>query len=174
MTGEREERDVQEIHACSKLKRKNSMDTLQLLAVFTGSIAALLGLCVMPIVMGFRAERRKRECEHLERMKALELGRRLPGEEVKARWAVPYQIAVSIGSGVPGTAFGCAWLATMTTGYHEAMWIAAAIAGLGGAICGTILAATVYTKSGSMMDEMEPTGKPYVHEDAYDVVSSRG
>ena len=154
------------------------MGTLEIVAIFAGGIALLGGLCVLPIVLSFRSDRRKRELDHTERMKALEMGRPIPGEEWKTRWAVPYQIAVSIGAGVPATAFGSAFLATLMTGYHEGAWLGATITGLGGAICGTILATTALAKLGAAGElsstEFPGTGKPSFTEDAYDVVSSRG
>jgi len=151
---------------------------LMIIAMLAGGLALLGGLCILPIVLSFRSDRRKRELDHIERIKALEMGRPIPGEEWKTRWAVPYQIAVSIGVGVPATAFGCAFLATMMTGYHDGIWIAAGIAGLGSAICGKTLAATVFAKLGTAGEDpstgLNATGKPYVTDDAYDVVSSRG
>jgi hypothetical protein len=151
------------------------MDTLPLLAIFLGGMAALWGMIIFPISLSFKADRRKREFEHMERMKALEMGRRFPGEESKTNWPIPYQVAVSIGAGVPSAVFCFAWLTSMMTGYHDGVWIPAAIVGLGGVISGTVLAGTAFAKLGSFGNDGSPdTGKPYVADDAYDVVSARG
>ncbi len=111
-------------------------------------------------------------------MTALELGRPVPGEDVKVRWPVPYQIAVLIGAGVPIVAFTCSWLTSMQTGYQDGIWLASMIVGLGGVISGSVLAYQVFAHSGATggleSAEMPHNGKPYVTDDAYDVVSSRG
>ncbi len=154
------------------------MRDAEVIALLAGGVALLFGLCVLPIVLSFRSDRRKRELDHLERMKALEMGRPIPGEEWKTGWPVPYQIAASIGAGVPSVAFVSAFLATLLTGFHDGAWIAALITGLGGVICGMILGMAALEKLGT---DGEPSpqgfsgnGKPSIVEDAYDVVSSRG
>ena len=60
--------------------------------------------------------------EHIERMKALELGRTLPQDEP---WLSPVRIAVLIGGVVPLGAFVTVGIATAAVGFHEAMWLAA-------------------------------------------------
>jgi hypothetical protein len=136
-----------------------------------GFIAVIGGLAIAPvaIVLTQRHERRKRELEHIERMRALELGRILPQDEP---WWSPARIALLIGAGVPSVAYLSVGLASTSVGYHEGMWIAAAIVGMSGVISGSILAG----QSLNRYKTSEPfdASKPSVEEDAYDVVSARG
>jgi hypothetical protein len=135
-----------------------------------GYIAVLGGLSTAPlaIVLSQKNERRKREMEHIERMKALEFGRTLPQDEP---WWSPQRIAVVIGGMVPLGVFVSAAFATSAVGYHETVWIAAAMVGIASVISGSILAAQSLKEQGSKPLNAD---KPYVEEDAYDVVSARG
>jgi hypothetical protein len=121
------------------------------------------------IVLHHRSERRKRELEHIERMRALELGRTLPQDEP---WWSPLRIALLIGAGVPSVAFLSAGLTTLAAGYHESMWIAVGMTGISSVICGSILAGQSLNRQKT--SEPLDAPKPYVDEDAYDVVSARG
>ena len=154
------------------------MQTMPILPILAVVLASIFGLCVLPITLAFKADRRKREMEHIERMTALEMGRPIPGEQLKVRWPVPYQIAVAIGAGVPIVAFTCSWLTSMQTGYQDGIWLASMIVGLGGVISGSVLAFQVFARSGATSGlesaEMPHNGKPFITDDAYDVVSSRG
>jgi hypothetical protein len=136
-----------------------------------GYIAVIGGLSIAPlaIYMTQKSERRKRELEHIERLKALEFGRTLPQDEP---WWSPQKIAVVIGGVVPIVAFVSAGVATSSAGFHDGMWIAASSVGMASVISASILAGHSYRKAdaGSPLD----TTKPYVEEDAYDVVSARG
>src|SRR5262249_2561702 len=104
-----------------------------------------------------------------ERMRALELGRTLPQDEP---WWTPPRIGLSIGAGVPIGVFVSTAISSMFIGFHEGMWIAAAIVGTSGAIGGSMIAAQSLDpkKSGPKAASV----KPYVEEDAYDVVAARG
>jgi hypothetical protein len=126
-------------------------------------------MCGMPIVLHFRNEARKRELEHLERLKAIEFGRTLPQDE---RWWSPGWTTLAIGAGVPVGVFICVLLAAAQVGYHESMWIAAAMVGTSSVICGTILAYQSFAARN--MGYERDAGKPQIEEDAYDVVASRG
>ena len=136
-----------------------------------GFIAVVGGLAIAPlaIVLGQRHERRKRELEHIERLRALELGRVLPQDEP---WWSPARIAWLIGAGVPLGAFLSVGLASRSVGYHEGMWIAAAMVGMCGVISGSILAGQSLSRRKTTEQIGDP--KPLVDEDAYDVVSARG
>ena len=127
----------------------------------------VLGATFIPIILGFRHARRTRELDHAERMKALEVGRPMPGEGKNEPSSNSSRIALSIGAGVPIGVFGCAWLTSTAAGYHESIWIASALVGTAGVVCGSILAAL------SIKSE-KSSAKPVVEEDAYDVVASRG
>ncbi len=153
-----------------------------------GEVAALFALflsaaVMMPFFLHFRGERRKRELEHIERMRAIEVGRPYPGDNKFwfsgiPQWVVPHIIAVLIGAVVPLGVFLCAFLANLVVGFHKDIWIAAGMVGLGSVICGTVLAGGAFQKFASS-DESEGfasyrNSKPHVEDDAYDVVSSRG
>jgi hypothetical protein len=136
------------------------------LFVLTAVGLLAFGATFVPIIWGLKQARRNRELEHMERMKALEMGQPLLGAGKNQPPPVAHT-AVAIGTRVPIGVFGCAWLASMTVGYQETIWIMAGVVGLGAVICGTILAKQ------SVGWEMS-AAKPHVEEDAYDVVASRG
>jgi hypothetical protein len=142
------------------------MDTAGVVLAFIAVVGGL-SLSVLPIGLHYRNERRKREMEHIERIKALELGRTLPQDEP---WWSPLRIALLIGAGVPVGVFLSVCIASLAVGFHEPMWIAAGMVGTSGVICGSILAGHSFQtrKASSPLD-----AKPDVEEDAYDVVSSR-
>ncbi len=90
-----------------------AMDTLQTGAVMVVFAFVVLSVLTLPILFHFRVERRKREFEHLERMRSLELGRPFGGDKkfglpAIPQWAVPHLVAASIGAVVPLGVFGCA------------------------------------------------------------------
>jgi hypothetical protein len=139
-----------------------NLDSAVLLAVGV----LVFGVTFVPIIWGLKHARRKAEWEHMERMKALEMGRPLPGE-VKSPPRPASHAGIAIGTSVPIGVFGCAWLASLTAGYEETMWIMAGVVGLGAVICGTILAKQ------SIGSEIS-AAKPHIEDDAYDVVARRG
>jgi hypothetical protein len=136
-----------------------------------GYIAVIGGLmfAAVPIAFHHQREKRKRELEHIERMRALELGRTLPQD---VPWLSPTKIGALMGTIVPIGVFVPAWLATQLAGYHETIWVAAAMVGLAAVIGGsTLVVSSLKHEAGSSDADVT---KPYVEEDAYDVVSSRG
>jgi hypothetical protein len=138
-----------------------------------GFVLAFLGIGIayFAIHLGIRHDRYKRELEHKERMRALELGRSLPGD---AAWLSPATLALMIAGGVPIGIFACASVATVQAGFHADVWIAAAIAGLGSVVCGTVLAALSSARTDRAHQPAELALKPEIADDAYDVVSARG
>jgi hypothetical protein len=136
-----------------------------------GYIAVIGGMTIAPLAIwrGARIAHRKRELEHMERMRAMELGLTLPQDEPRLS---PSKIGAMIAVAVPLGAFISAATATSEAGYHEVIWLAAAMAGTAGVICGSVLVTTAIRKPAhSSAPAIE---KPYIEEDAYDVVSSRG
>jgi uncharacterized membrane protein len=136
-----------------------------------GFISVIGGLSVgaMAIILGIRHDRQKREMEHIERMKALESGRTLPQDEP---WLSPAKLAALIGGVVPLGVFVSVGTATTSSGYHEEMWLAAMSVGMAGVISGAVVA--VHSNRSRKTSDSVAVAKPYVEEDAYDVVSSRG
>ena len=133
------------------------------------AIVGGLGIAALAIVLGIRHDWRKRELEHLERMRAMELGRKLPQDEP---WMSPAKIGAAVAILVPIGAFISVYRATEVAGYHEPMWLAVVIVGVAAVISGSVVVATS-TKKGATPSETA-SAKPIIEEDAYDVVSSRG
>ncbi len=122
----------------------------------------------IPVFLGLRHERWKRQLEHTERMRALEMGRALPGDE---SWWTPPKVGLMIAAGVPVGTFFFAALATGAAGFQEGIWIPTMTVSLAAVIGGSIVAARApQTATGSAQD----VHKPVLEEDAYDVVSARG
>jgi heme/copper-type cytochrome/quinol oxidase subunit 2 len=119
-----------------------------LLFVGIGTGALLLLVFGMFLWMVMRHYRRSRELEHLERMKAIELGKPLDSpeqEEVHQKYGYnAFWIAFWIGAAVPVSA---AWAASYAVtqgnvkdlGVTLAMWISVAVLGVAGVICATVL-----------------------------------
>jgi hypothetical protein len=136
-----------------------------------GFISVIGGLTIggIAVILGIRHDRQKRELEHIERMKALEFGRTLPQD---APWLTPTKVGALIGGVVPLGVFVSVGTATSSAGFHEGMWVAAAMVGIFSVISGAVVAGLSYNHQ-KAADQAE-VAKPYVEEDAYDVVSSRG
>jgi hypothetical protein len=100
-------------------------------------VAISMPIILVPVILGLRHARIERECEHAERMKALELGRTLPGDEP---WWSPARISVAIGAGVPIGVFLCALAANHQGPPHIGIWISASLVGIAGIAGGTTLA----------------------------------
>jgi hypothetical protein len=146
-------------------------NVMDIAGIILGYVAVIGGLSIAPIaiIVGNRQQQRKRELEHIERMKALEYGRTLPQDEP---WLSPMKIGALIGIVVPIGAFLLAGLTTARAGFHDGIWVATVLVGSAAVICGTIL---VMASFRSPAAPSEPAVvKPYVEEDAYDVVASRG
>jgi hypothetical protein len=133
------------------------------------AIVGGLGIAALAIVMGIRHDRRKRELEHIERMKALELGRTLPRDEP---WLSPAKIGAAIAILVPIGAFASASESARSTHDSEAVWMATFLVSIAAVISGAVVVAMSIKKRATPSETA--TAKPFVEEDAYDVVSSRG
>jgi hypothetical protein len=151
------------------------MDGQSWLFVFVPSIIILgFTVSILPIVLAFRHSRRKLELDHAERMKAIELGRPVPrqNKDEDRPWTMAARLAMALGVVVPLGSLGSAFFASLALGFHPEMWVMAGMVGLGGVLCGGILAGHTF---GANQRSPEHTDlKPYVEEDAYDVVGARG
>jgi hypothetical protein len=135
-------------------------------------LAILLPIILVPIILGIRYARCRRELEHAERIKALELGRSL--HTADSWWTLP-RISVAIGAGVPAAVFFCAWQASESLQDPEPAWISAGFVGMTAVISGSVLAARYYLRHDeSAHDARGLDGKTRIDADAFDVVSSRG
>ncbi|MCU0705255.1 MAG: hypothetical protein MUF18_14890 [Fimbriiglobus sp.] len=103
-----------------------------------GGVAAFFGGIALLVWMDHRAKHRRREFEHVERMKAIELGRPLEDATV-AR----YKALGAIGVAVPIVAFSAGLLGSvMALGINEPMWKAVAFC-INWVVCGAVPAAVV-------------------------------
>jgi threonine/homoserine/homoserine lactone efflux protein len=139
-----------------------------------GFLLAFLGMGIgyYAVHFGIRLERTKRELEHKERMRALELGRSLPGD---GSWLSPLRAGVLVAAAVPIGVIGFASLSSLGMGYQEGTWQVAGVVSCFAVVCGTVL-----TSLASARQSQEPRENParvdkeHVEDDAYDVVSARG
>jgi hypothetical protein len=143
---------------------------------------------IVPIIGGLMYARRERLLTHAERMRALELGARLPDDAATARVRASSGQSASADNGDKGSLAGKCY----STALWVAFWGFAAAAGLGGAdvsagvayaiaasagaigvtsvICGTILASRA-----TVANLANGYGKSTTDDvDAFDVVSCRG
>ena len=127
-------------------------------------VAIVMIVVGLPVILGIRSEMRKREMEHTERMRAIELGRPLPGD---GGWSSPARLALAIGAGVPIGTLGIAWLAAVSTDEATAfIWPSAGAIGVAAVICGTVLAARIPHESSRIAPD--PHAKPVVDPDAFE------
>jgi len=148
------------------------MDKTTVYQLFGFALAFLgIGIGYLAIYLGIRHDKYKRELEHKERMRALELGRSLPGD---APWLSPVKLGLLLCVGVPISIFAFASFATVQVGFHQDFWIAAGMVGLGSVICGSLLSGLSFARTDRTHQLTEYAPKPELAEDAYDVVSSRG
>jgi hypothetical protein len=131
-------------------------------------VALLVPIIIVPTAMGIKHARYLREVEHVERMRAMELGQTLAEDQ---SWT-PAGIAGSIGAGVPVASMFIAFIAAPKSGSADALWMAAGMIGVAGVVCGSILAA-VQMKQGRP-SAASIAEKPAYDPDQFDVVGSRG
>ena len=135
-------------------------------------VTLAIPLILVPTILVIRQARLERELEHAERMKALEVGRTLPQDEL---WWTPAWICVAIGAGVPIGVFACAFLASQTTQDTQPVWVAACFVGVAGVLSGTYLAGRHFAQAArSQSIASDGLAKPVLDADAIDVVSQRG
>ena len=134
-------------------------------------VGMLIPIIIVPTALGIKHARYLREVEHAERMRAMELGRTL-AEDEKHSWT-PTGIAGSIGVGVPLGVMSIAFIASTKVGPSDTLWMAAAMIGVAGVICGSILAAMQLSKA-HQTSAAPLDAKPAYDPDQFDVVGSRG
>jgi hypothetical protein len=129
------------------------------------------------------AERRKRELEHTERMKRLELGLADPTSD--AQWARAL-VCAAIGFGVPLSAFVATLIAYLNKDHvADEIWIAPSLVSVASVIAGATLAGHLFRGGPSSAPGADAlaneaahanhqAAKPPVDADAFDVVGRRG
>lgn len=134
-------------------------------------VGVTIPIFVVPSVMLSKWAIAKRQFEHAERMKALEMGQTLPGDEP---WWSPPKIAFAIGVIVPIGVFALAWLGSESPGFQPGAWIAAMVVGTTGIGCGMSLTVRYLAHRERLLSAGDPYRKPLIPDDAFDVVGTRG
>jgi hypothetical protein len=131
--------------------------------------AMVLAIPLVAIVLGLRHARYEREVEHLERMKALELGRTLPGD---APFWSPNRLCAAMGLALPLALFvlSFAFSRFMDRG-EEAAWVFGAATAIVGMLCGTALAIFLPRREAATAPSFI---KPTLDPDALDTAPRRG
>ncbi len=127
---------------------------------------------LVPIIMALKQGSKKREFQHIERMKALETGRTVPGE---SSWPQAF-VCAAVGAGVPVGSFLFTFLAWVnTSNTPNEIWFAPAVVSTIALLCSMGLATLLFrpVKAATPTD-VQLNGKPSFDPDAYDVVGSRG
>lgn len=132
-----------------------------------------LPMLLVPTIMAFRQMAKKREYQHIERMKALETGRPIPGESYMPQAFV----CAAVGAGVPVGSFLFTFLAWVSTHNPPTeMWVAPMSTSLVALMCCTIMALKMFrpAKGSTTEADANANGKPAFDPDAYDFVGNRG
>jgi hypothetical protein len=149
---------------------------LTLAGIIAGAVVLVVMICVgLPVVLSMRQAARNREFEHAERLKALELGRPMPGDratEVATR-NTHNGIVLWVPLGALGIALGAMNSTGDSTAAVIAIWAAAGAVGVTGVICGTILAMRAPSPEVPAPRHLFSTKAP-TEDDAVDTVSRRG
>ncbi len=149
-------------------------------------LASVLLISLVAIIGGFLHTKRERLLTHQERMKALEVGRDLPGDAATARSKTIFgdsssDAADDQNQSLPRKVFTTTlWIAFWgflfggpagAANHAVAIAMAASVGAIGvtAMICGTILAMRLPTTQAT-----STTSKPSIESDAFDVVSRRG
>ena len=118
---------------------------------------------------------RRREMEHIERIKALELG--IVPHPAGLTWPAA-AACIAIGAGVPIGSFAVCWLASLTAQVPGGIWVAPVFVSFSAIEAARKVAyRSLDPKSGARWPastSSATTGKPQFDPDAYDVVGSRG
>ncbi len=132
-------------------------------------VAILLPAILVPSILILKYLARKRDYQHAERMRAIELGHPLPRSEF---W--PALTAIAIGGVVPFGTFFFAFLATVINGSVNGVWECAGFVGVTSVIGGTILAHRLIGRSHQAVDVPPAShAKPAFDPDAYDMIGQR-
>lgn len=147
------------------------------LALLIPIIALCVPMIIAPAAILTRYYHRKREWQHREQMKALEMGVSL---DPAHGWPAAL-VASAIGAGVPIGVFFIAWMVALTTdSHHDKLFEGAIAVGLAGVYAGYKLGSRMQgLAKGSMADAQAQASrnaaKPYADDpDAYDVAGRRG
>jgi hypothetical protein len=139
------------------------------------SLLLILGILILAGFWMIRNGQLRREWEHAERMRALEMGMPVPPRE--SAWAKAL-VCVAIGLGVPVIAFSITLAAYERPGAADELWVAPAVVSGLSVISATLLGGFLFVggaKAGSTAPRGQHPGvKPVGDPDAIDVVGRRG
>jgi hypothetical protein len=135
----------------------------------------VLALVIIGITSRMKQSHRRKELEHLERVKAMEMG--LAPQPTGLDWPAA-AVCIAIGAGVPVGSFLVAWLATLTADAPDGIWVApvfVSFAAIGATrkLAYRIIEPRLGAKKPTYA-QSAPAGKPQFDPDAFDVVGSRG
>jgi hypothetical protein len=135
-------------------------------------IALSLPIVIVPTVLFFKHQGRKRELQHLERMRAIELGVS-PQNPGSLFW--PSLAALGIGAGVPCFAILFGFLSAVSRPGQEEIWTPLMILGVASVISGAALGTKMLgLREDGAANLPGIVGKPEFDPDAYDTVGQRG
>ncbi len=153
----------------------------ELTAMLPAAVLLLVALAVAVLLLAAAAllgGHRRREWDHTERMRMIEMGLPVPPQE--APWPRAF-VCAAIGAGVPFVAFVSTYFAHQKPGAADELWIAPAVVSLGSVIGASILTGYLFpparrsTKSDAVLARgTQPGMKAESDPDAYDFVGSRG
>jgi hypothetical protein len=152
-----------------------NMGEMLALAMIGVAVIGIVGLFLAGFLSANKQAHRRKEMEHLERMKALEMG--VNPQAVGLDWPGA-AVCIAIGAGVPIGSFLVAWLAALTAPVPHAIWVApvfVSLAAIGSArkLAYRFIDPRSKSKKPAYARSV-PTGKPEFDPDAFDVVGSRG
>jgi hypothetical protein len=139
----------------------------------------ILPLVLVPLVMTLKFRMKKREWEHLERMRALQMGVVPP----QAGHRIGPGVLISIGTGVPAASVLAAGVTSLNipTDLPDPLAVIAIAWGCAwlistGAMVTALVLGVVQAKANKVAStvDQDPAAKPAYDPDAYDVVSRRG
>jgi hypothetical protein len=135
----------------------------------------IVAMVIIAIVSGMKQAQRRKELEHFERIKAMELG--LAPQPTGLDWPAA-AVCIAIGAGVPIGSFVVAWLATLTADAPDGIWVAPVFVSFAAIGASRKLAYRIIDPRSGVKRPAQvksaPNGKPQFDPDAFDVVSSRG
>lgn len=138
-------------------------------------VLGIFALMVIGATSSIRQARRRKELEHLERIKAMEMG--LVPAPSGLDWPAA-AVCIAIGAGVPIGSFLICWLAALTANAPGGIWVAPVFVSFPAIVAARKVAyRMIDPRSGAKASgyaRSAPSGKPEFDPDAFDVVSSRG
>ena len=151
------------------------MEHVSVMGLF--AVLGLVGLVLVGAIIAVQQAHRRKEMEHAERMKSLEMG--LVQSPSGLDWPAA-SVCIAIGAGVPIGSFLVAWLAAVTADVPGQIWLApvfVSFAAIGSArkLANRFIDPSKSSSCKGVIKQVPVSdGKPAFDPDAYDVVGSRG